>query len=326
MNVLVIGGTRFVGCLVVWRLLARGDRVTLLNRGTRADPFGERVQRLTGDRRADLARLVAGKSFDAVVDFAAFEGPEVAEAVRTLATGHYVLVSTGQVYLVRTDCPRPARESDYDGPVMPRPENAHDGEEWDYGVGKRACEDVLAAATDFPSTRVRIPVVNGERDASRRLESYLWRILDGGPVLLPDGGGHRLRHVYGTDVARAIVGLLGQRHTFAQAYNFANEETPTLAELVALLARLLAAAPRVVSVPASRVLAAGLTPRGVSPFSSTWQSFLDPTRAKRELGFVATPLEAQMGSIVAHFLATLPAVPPETYGTRAVELELARAL
>jgi nucleoside-diphosphate-sugar epimerase len=326
MNVLVIGGTRFVGCLVVWRLLARRDRVTILNRGTRADPFGERVQRLMGDRRADLARLVAGKSFDAVVDFAAFEGPEVAEVVRTLATGHYVVVSTGQVYLVRTDCPRPARESDYDGPVMPRPESAHDGEEWDYGVGKRACEDVLAAATDFPSTRVRIPVVNGERDASRRLESYLWRILDGGPVLLPDGGGHRLRHVYGADVARAIVGLLGERRAFGQAYNFANEETPTLAELVALLARLLAAPSCGVSVPTSRVLAAGLTPRGVSPFSSTWQSFLDPARAKRELGFVATPLEAQMSSIVAHFLATLPTPPPETYGTRAVELELARAL
>src|SRR5262245_10538924 len=112
MNVLVIGGNRFVGYLVVWRLLARGDRVTILNRGTRSDPFGERVERLVGDRRVDLARVVAGKSFDAVLDFAAFQGPEVAEAVRTLATGHYVLVSTGQVYLVRAACPRPARESD----------------------------------------------------------------------------------------------------------------------------------------------------------------------------------------------------------------------
>ena len=325
MNVLVIGGTRFVGCLVVWRLLARGERVTILNRGTRADPFGARVQRLTGDRRADLARLVAGKSFDAVVDFAAFEGPEVAEAVRVLSTGHYVFVSTGQVYLVRVDCPRPARESDYDGRLMPRPASADDREEWDYGVGKRTCEDALVAAADFPSTRVRIPIVNGERDATRRLESYLWRILDGGPVLLPDGGGHRLRHVYGTDVARTIVGLLGDRRTFGQAYNLANEETPTLAELDALLARLLAAPPRAASVPASRVVAAGLTPRGVSPFSSAWQSFLDPARAKRELAFLATPLETQMTSIVAHFLATLPAQPPETYGTRGRELELARA-
>ena len=44
--------------------------------------------------------------------------------------------------------------------------------------------------------------MNGERDASGRLESYLWRLLDGGPVILPDGGTHRVRHVYGLDVAR----------------------------------------------------------------------------------------------------------------------------
>jgi nucleoside-diphosphate-sugar epimerase len=325
MNVLVIGGTRFVGYLVVWRLLARGERVTLLNRGTRPDPFGTRVERLEGDRRSDLARLVAGKSFDAVVDFAAYEGRDVAAAVETLATGHYVFVSTGQVYLVREGCPRPAREGDYDGPVMPRPTDPHDGEEWDYGAGKRACEDVLAAAAGFPSTRIRMPVVNGERDASRRLESYLWRILDGGPVLLPDGGGHRLRHVYSADVARAIVGLLGERRTFGQAYNLANEETPTLAELVALLTRLLGAPLRAASVPASRVLAAELTPRGVSPFSSAWQSFLDPARAKRELGWAATPLEAQMASIVASFLASMPAHPPEGYAMRSRELELVGA-
>lgn len=85
------------------------------------------------------------------------------------------------------------------------------------------------------------------------------------------------------DVARTIAGLLGERPTSGQAYNLANEETPTLAELVALLARLLGAPLRASSVPADRVLAAGLTPRGVSPFSSAWQSFLDPARAKCEL-------------------------------------------
>ena len=41
MHVLIIGGTRFVGYGLVWRLLARGDRVTVLNRGTMPDPFGD---------------------------------------------------------------------------------------------------------------------------------------------------------------------------------------------------------------------------------------------------------------------------------------------
>ena len=49
----------------------------------------------------------------------------------------------------------------------------------------RGVEDALAAAwakSRFPSTRLRIPMVNGERDHFRRLERYLWRMLDGGPM------------------------------------------------------------------------------------------------------------------------------------------------
>ncbi len=38
MNVLIIGGTRFVGRALAWRLIAQGDRVTLLNRGTLVFP------------------------------------------------------------------------------------------------------------------------------------------------------------------------------------------------------------------------------------------------------------------------------------------------
>jgi nucleoside-diphosphate-sugar epimerase len=171
MHALVIGGTRFVGKLLVWRLLARGDRVTLLNRGTREDPFGERVERLRGDRTTgDLARLVRGRKFDVAFDFAAYVGRDVEEATRALSVGHYIFISTGQVYLVRDGCPRPAREEDYDGPVMGRLADPDDQGNWDYGVGKRACEDALVTAPSFPSTRVRIPIVNGECDDARRLE------------------------------------------------------------------------------------------------------------------------------------------------------------
>jgi nucleoside-diphosphate-sugar epimerase len=324
MHVLVIGGTRFVGYLLVWRLLARGDRITLLNRGSTPDPFGDRVERLRGDRTAgDLARLVAGRSFDAVVDFAAYVGRDVEECIATLETAHYIFISTGQVYLVREGAPRPSRESDYAGQVRARPTDPDDLANWEYGVGKRACEDALIAAKSFASTRIRIPIVNGERDHSRRLEEYLWRILDGGPVLLPDGGAHRVRHVYGMDVAAAIAGLLGERRTFGEAFNFANEETPTLVELVSLLARELGAPVRTTSVPVAKILAAGLTPRQISPFSSAWQSFLDPSRAKAELAWRPTPLETQMKAIVASFLANPPSAPPEGYATRREELALA---
>jgi nucleoside-diphosphate-sugar epimerase len=263
------------------------------------------------------------------VDFAGFAAADVERAVRVLngRVEHYVFISTGQVYLVREPRPSPAREADYEGTVMPEPPAGHsDHGDWAYGVGKRACEDALAAAfarDGFPSTRLRVPVMNGERDPTRRLEGYLWRLLDGGPLLLPDGGTQRLRHVYGRDVSRTIAGLLGQPRTFGQAYNLCQEETPTLAELVEVLAAHLGTAPRLRPVARTALEAAGLDPVRVSPFSGRWLSFLDPGRAREELGFRPTPLPAYLGSIVASFLAHPPASPPDAYADRGREIALA---
>jgi nucleoside-diphosphate-sugar epimerase len=329
-HVLVVGGNRFVGYELAWRLLAGGHRVTLFNRGTRPDPFGERVERLRGDRtQGDLARLVAGRRFDAAVDFALFRGEEAAEVLAALrdAVGHYVMISSGQVYLVREPRPSPAREDEYDGALMAEPAAKKDKEEWDYGMGKRAAEDALAAAwarDRFPSTRLRLPMINGERDYHRRLEGYLWRLLDGGPIILPDGGERPIRHVYGAAVARAVAELLGRAETFGEAYNLAQDETPTLHEMLAMAAEILGAAPAFVPLLRSDIEAAGLEVTAVSPFSGRWMSFLDPRRAKAELGFRHEPLREYLGRIVAAFLASPPAAPPPALARRREERDLAQ--
>jgi nucleoside-diphosphate-sugar epimerase len=332
--VLVIGGNRFVGRDLVWRFLAAGFEVTTLNRGRLADPFGARIERLVGDRATgDFERLVGGREFDAVVDFAAFAAADTRRAAEVLQDriGHYVMISTGQVYLVRE--PRPlnaARETDYDGPVMAPPPDAAERGEWDYGMGKRGAEDALIAASSerrFPSTRLRIPMVNGERDYHRRIESYLWRLLDGEPMLLPDGGRTPTRHVYGGAVARAVVRLLGQPATFGQAYNLAQEETPTLVEILTLLAEILGASARFVEVSSDRIASTGLEVAQVSPFSGRWMSFLDPSRAQAELGFRHDPLRHYLEKIVASFLAHPPAEAPESYeALRSREVDLSRSL
>jgi len=330
MNVLLIGGNRFVGYQLAWRLLAAGHRLILLNRGTLDDGLGDRVERLRGDRTTgDFARLTAGRTFDAVVDFAAFTAEDTRQAAEALRgrVGHYVMISTGQVYLVREPRPvGPARESDYAGPLLPEPKGPGEWKEWDYGMGKRGAEDALVAAFAshrLPSTRLRIPMVNGERDYYRRLEGYLWRLLDGGPILLPDGGTHPTRHVYGGSVARAIVRILGDPRTFGQAYNLAQEETPTLVELLGLVAEILGAPARFVAVPRATLEASGLEPVKVSPFSGRWMSFLDPARARDELGFRHEPLRQYLDKVVSDFVNHPRAAPPPGYRTRAQERALA---
>jgi nucleoside-diphosphate-sugar epimerase len=333
-KVLVIGGNRFVGRDLVWRFLAGGYEVTTFNRGRLADPFGARIERLVGDRTTgDFDRLLGGREYDAVVDFAAFEAADTrrAEALLQGRVGHYVMISTGQVYLVRE--PRPeaaAREADYDGPVMAAPTDAGERSEWDYGMGKRGAEDALAAAwaeRRFPSTRLRIPMVNGERDYHRRIEGYLWRLLDGEPLLLPDGGRTPTRHVYSGAVARAVARILGNPTTYGQAYNLAQDETPTLAEILTTLAEILGASARFVEARSDRIAAAGLEVVRISPFSGRWMSFLDPTRAKTELGFRHDPLRAYLEKVVASFLAHPPTEAPEGFAAdRSREADLARRL
>jgi len=209
---------------------------------------------------------------------------------------------------------------------MAAPASPRDREEWDYGMGKRAAEDVLAEAwarARFPSTRLRLPMVNGERDYFRRLEGYLWRLLDGGPLILPDGGDRPMRHVYGAAVARTIVSLLGRRSTFGEAYNLAQDETPTPREMIAIAAELLGAPPRFVALPSREIEAAGLDVVAVSPFSGRWMSFLDPGRAQAELGFRHEPLREYLGRIVAAFVAQPPASPPPALARREEEKSLA---
>jgi nucleoside-diphosphate-sugar epimerase len=331
MDVLLIGGTRFLGPLLVLRLLAGGHRVTILNRGTMPDPFGAfspRLERLVADRRSpELARVLHGRTFDAVIDFAAYERTDALGAVEALRgrTGHYFFIGTGQVYLVREGCPRPATEGDYAGPLLPRPDGPPDLDQWSYGMGKRDCEDALVQAWEkerFPATRLRIPVVNGERDDRRRIEGYLFRMLDGGPLIVPDGGAQQTRHVYGGEVVRAIVSMLGRSETLGGAYNLCQEETPTVRDLLATVAEIVGASPRFVTMSSDELLAAGLPPAQISPYSTRWTSFMDPGKARAQLGFQHVPLADYLARIVAAFLARPPAEPPPSYLHREKELQL----
>ena len=64
-NVLVIGGTLFIGRALVRRLLARGDRVTILHRGE-GTPFGSQVEEIRCDRNdtESTAQAISSRPFE----------------------------------------------------------------------------------------------------------------------------------------------------------------------------------------------------------------------------------------------------------------------
>jgi nucleoside-diphosphate-sugar epimerase len=102
-NILVIGGTRYFGKLLVQRLLQAGHRVTIATRGRTADPFGARIERIRVDRRNETAMRAAFANvagYDIVYDQLCYSPLDAAISARVFAgkVKRYVMASTIDVY------------------------------------------------------------------------------------------------------------------------------------------------------------------------------------------------------------------------------------
>lgn len=327
-NILIIGGTRNIGYYLTLRLLKLGHNVTILNRGMSPDDLPDTVHRLRADRSQpqQMKRALMGKSFDVVVDFVMFRQHE-AEAIVDLLRGkieQYIFISSGQVYLVREGITRPFTEDSFEGRVQPPPKaNTFAYEEWTYGIGKRQAEEVFIQAhqdSQFPYTSLRLPMVNSERDTFRRLYSYIIRMADGGPILVPETPSYPLRHIYGKDVVRVIEQLIDKQQGIGRAYNISQEETVSIDEFLEMLAHHMGVESKLVRVKRSLLEANGFLPN-CSPFSERWMSELDNTRSKEELGTQYTPLNDYLGQIVKYYDDNTPLI-PVGYKRRSAELQL----
>ncbi len=308
MDILIIGGTRNIGYFLAQHLLDEGHRLTILNRGVTRDELPVDLPRLHADRTdlQQMRRALEGRKFDAVVDMTMFKEQEAEDIVQILdgQVGHYIFVSTGQVYLIRAGLTRPFTETDYETPIVEAPEiHTYDYEEWLYGQGKSKAEDVFARAhkaSGFPYTSLRLPMVNSERDGFNRLYGYVLRLRDGGPILVPDTPDYPLRHIYSHDVVSAISTLINTGKGKGRAYNISQDETLTLDEFLDILGDVLGITPHIQRVERSVLEANGFLP-DCSPYSDLWMSELDNSRSKAEFGMEYTPVRTYLEKIVAYY-------------------------
>lgn len=310
MNVLVIGGTRFIGRAIVEELLRRGHTVTIYHRGEHHEVvFSAPVTHVHGNRRdylrfqAALARL----SPEAVVDVIPMNADDtqaLVEALRGRITCS-VHISSGDVYAPGQPIPTPE-----DAPVQPAEPVELRLDDQIVPYSKVAVEAVIQeaqAASDFPATILRLPAVYGPGDALAREWFFVKRVLDGrSRIALPDGGLGLFHRGYVDDVARAVVLALESPQAVGRTYNVGHERVLTVRGIAELVAQVMGHEWEIVSVPADQ-----LPP--TNPFALPYPIVYDLSRIRAGLGYgEAVSLEEGMRRTVA-WLVTHPPT-PETWG------------
>jgi 2'-hydroxyisoflavone reductase len=180
-RLLVLGGTKFLGRAAVEAALARGDEVTLFNRGETNQELFPDVEKLRGDRDGDLSAL-EGREWDAVIDPSGYV-PRVVRASAELlqgSVGHYVFVSSGSVYAE-------PYEPGYDesAPTVELEDPESEDVDSHYGALKAACERVVSEVFPGAHTNVRAGLIVGPHDGSGRFTYWPLRVSLGGEVLAP---------------------------------------------------------------------------------------------------------------------------------------------
>ena len=181
MDILIVGGSRFVGRHITEAAVAADHRVWLANRGqTTTETFGaEGLLRI--DRDAGDLEALAGRSFDAVIDVSAYTPDPVADLHDVLeGADRYLLVSTVSVY-------EPAgltEHRDEQGPLLDPVFEGSPSEH--YGALKVACEQVAADRWGGRLTVVRPGVVAGPHDPTDRFTWWTRHLADDERIELPD--------------------------------------------------------------------------------------------------------------------------------------------
>lgn len=201
-NVLVLGGTVFVGRHFVEAALHSGHRVTLLHRGQHgADLFPE-AEHVFCDRDGGLD-AIGDRRFDWIVDTCGYVPRVVRQSVERFSStdAGYLFVSTISVY----DDPDAARIDE--GSQLSRLEDPTtevvDGAT--YGGLKVLCEEAVAQGFPERALIIRPGLIAGPHDPTNRFTYWVDRVARGGRVLAPDNADQPLQLVDVRDLAAFML-------------------------------------------------------------------------------------------------------------------------
>jgi nucleoside-diphosphate-sugar epimerase len=294
MRVLVIGGTLFIGRLLVEELVRAGHTVTVLHRN-RSTALPDGVTGLIADRNDPSAvrSALAGSRFDAVFDNVYdFKRGTTAEHVEAAARAcanpglqRYVFMSSVAAFPPGLDY----LDSD---PLVPR------GDPNSYARNKANSERVLFAMHErngFPAVAIRPPFVYGPMNSFYR-EAFFWdRLRDGRPIIVPGDGTRLMQFAFVGDIIRCCMRILERPAAVGHAFNVGDRPPVTQLEAVQAFARAAGREPNIVFVPREKALAAGGDLMGPKLYFAEYYDLPPITmltvNMNDRLGIQATPFE-----------------------------------
>jgi len=211
LDILILGGTGFLGPHQVEYALARGHRLTLFNRGHKDANalYGGRVEVLIGDRDSrtapGLTALQGARRWDAVIDNSGYIPRHVRDSAELLKgrVGRYLFVSTVAAYegaqsVCVENSPLRALSNAEDEQLTPA----------SYGEFKAEGDRIVRAVYGAVATVVRPTYVIGPGDDTDRFTYWAARTAQGGPVVGPRADAADLQRVDARDLCPWLITLL----------------------------------------------------------------------------------------------------------------------
>ena len=218
LDILILGGTGFIGPHMVREALRRGHSVTLFNRGRTNNALFPDLETIKGDRDNGLDGL-QGRRWDAVIDNSGYVPRHVQDSARLLAPNcdRYVFISTVAVY---ADIPS---ATDEESPLATMAdETVEEITRETYGPLKALCEK--RAATEIDADRLAIlrpTYICGPGDHTDRFSYWPIRTRKGGEMLWPGTPDDALQIVDVRDLARFTIDCVDR--AISGTFNMVNE-------------------------------------------------------------------------------------------------------
>lgn len=230
MELLILGGTRFLGRHLVEAALRRGHQVTLFNRGKSNPDLFPQVETILGNRSGDLAGL-QGRRWDAVIDTCGYVPGLVRASAEALAEAvdHYTFISSISVY---ADESQPDQDEQARLAALPD-DNLETVTDANYGPLKVLCEQAVQEVFPQSALIIRPGLIVGPHDRSDRFTYWPIRLARGGRVLAPGDPAMPVQIIDGRDLAEWNIQLVEARQT--GVYNATGPQQPlTMAEVLSV--------------------------------------------------------------------------------------------